>query len=298
MALTSADFHYLTILRELEKETTRLHGRKKASERGQAHRTSRVFRDLFGELSTKVEGANITVKLRASAELLLDTELACAKVLRELTEGRPSLDRLAAGDWPPVVPPARMVERFTALTIGMHSEDPSQPLAVHAARAFHEAVLPALAWGVVSHLYELPEHLREDAQKALAKYFKGKPLPHLAELEVGVDEKLPFLYLRMVEAWFAMLTTAKDSAPWCCSAESCPKHAPDWPLGSRSRLRTSTPGSGRPSLNNIPGKSPARNGPASWNRLVGIPTAPRASSAIACSSSWRPTIRCFGSFAS
>jgi hypothetical protein len=230
MALTSADFHYLTILRELEKETTRLHGRKKASERGQAHRTSRVFRDLFGELSTKVEGANITVKLRASAELLLDTELACAKVLRELTEGRPSLDRLAAGDWPPVVPPARMVERFTALTIGMHSEDPSQPLAVHAARAFHEAVLPALAWGVVSHLYELPEHLREDAQKALAKYFKGKPLPHLAELEVGVDEKLPFLYLRMVEAWFAMLTTAKDSAPWCCSAESWSK--------ARARLAT------------------------------------------------------------
>lgn len=223
MAFTTADFHYLTILRELEKETTRLHGRKKASERGQAHRTSRVFRDLFGELSPKVEGANITVKLRASAELLLDTELACAQVLRELTEGRPSLDRLAAGDWPPVVPPARMVERFTALTIGLHSEDPSQPLAVHAAQAFHEAVLPALAWGVVSHLYELPEHLRRDAQKALAKYFKGKPLPHLAELEVGEDEKLPFLYLRMVEAWFAMLTTTKDSAPWCCSAESWTK---------------------------------------------------------------------------
>ena len=223
MAFDIADFHYLTILRELEKEATRLHGRRKASERGQAHRTNRVFRDLFGELSPKVEGANITVKLRASAELLLDTELACAQVLRELTEGRPSLDRLAAGDWPPVVPPARMVERFTALTIGLHSEDPSQPLAVHAARAFHEAVLPALAWGVVSHLYELPEHLRGDAQKALAKYFKGKPLPHLAELEVGEDEKLPFLYLRMVEAWFAMLTTTKDSAPWCCPAESWSK---------------------------------------------------------------------------
>lgn len=223
MAFDIADFHYLTILRELEKEATRLHGRKKASARGPAHRTSAVFRDLFGALSPKVEGANIGVKLRASAGLLLETELASSAVLRELTEGRPKLERLAAGDWPPVVPPARMVERFTALTIGLHSENPSQPLAAHADRAFHEAVLPALAWGIVSHLYELPEHLRGDAQQALAKYFQGRPQPHLHELKVSDDEALPFLYLRMVEAWFALLTSAKNDKPWSQPAEAWSK---------------------------------------------------------------------------
>ena len=82
MAFDIADFHYLTILRELEKEATRLHGRKKASERGQAHRTNRVFRDLFGELSTKVDGLDITLKLQASVNLLLQTELASAGVIR------------------------------------------------------------------------------------------------------------------------------------------------------------------------------------------------------------------------
>ena len=136
MAYSTADFHYLTILRELEKETTRLERRRKSSERGQAHRTSRVFRDLFGELSGKVAGDSITLKLKASGEKLLETELASADLIRELTEGRPRYERIAAGDWPPVVPAPRMVERFTALTIGQHSEDPSQPLSAHAAQAF------------------------------------------------------------------------------------------------------------------------------------------------------------------
>ena len=127
MAYSTADFHYLTILRELEKETTRLERRRKSSERGSAHRTSRVFRDLFGELSEKLAGDDITLKLKASGEKLLETELASADLIRELTEGRPRLERIVAGDWPPVVPAPRMVERFTALTIGLHSEDPSNP---------------------------------------------------------------------------------------------------------------------------------------------------------------------------
>jgi len=211
MAFDIADFHYLTILRELEKEATRLHGRKKASERGQAHRTNRVFRDLFGELSPKVDGLDITLKLQASVKLLLQTELASAGVIRELTEGRPQLERIAAGDWPPVVPAARMVERFTALTIGLHSEDPSQPLSVHAAQAFRSAVLPALGWGLVSSLYELPEHLRTAAQVALAALYSSKPEPHRTELLLGDDERLPFSYLRMVEAWFSLLGS---EAPW------------------------------------------------------------------------------------
>ncbi len=216
MAFDSADFHYLTILRELEKEATRLHGRKKASARGPAHRTSAVFRELFGELSNKVDGLDITLKLQASVNLLLQTELASAGVIRELTEGRPQLERIAAGDWPPVVPAARMVERFTALTIGLHSEDPSQPLSVHAGQAFQSAVLPALGWGLVSSLYELPEHLRTAAQAALAELYRSKPEPHRAELSLDFEERLPFSYLRMVEAWFSLLSS---DAPWALAKD-------------------------------------------------------------------------------
>ena len=211
MAYSTADFHYLTILRELEKETTRLERRRKSSERGQAHRTSRVFRDLFGELSGKVAGDDITLKLKASGEKLLETELASADLIRELTEGRPRYERIAAGDWPPVVPAPRMVERFTALTIGLHSEDPSQPLSTHAAQAFRSAVLPALAWGLVSSLYELSEDLRGEAQAELARLFAGPRKPHQDELILNDDERVGFLYLRMVEAWCNLLDSPH---PW------------------------------------------------------------------------------------
>jgi hypothetical protein len=211
MAFTTADFHYLTILRELEKETTRLERRRKSSERGKAHRTSRVFRDLFGELGGKMSGDSITLKLKASSEKLLEAEMASADLIRELTEGRPRLERIAAGDWPPVVPAPRMVERFTALTIGLHSEDPSQKLTAHTERAFKAAVLPALAWGLVSSLYELPEDLRGEAQAELARLFAGPRKPHRDELILNDDERVPFLYLRMVEAWFNLLDS---SHPW------------------------------------------------------------------------------------
>jgi hypothetical protein len=214
MAYSTADFHYLTILRELEKETTRLERRRKSSERGQAHRTSRVFRDLFGELSGKVAGDSITLKLKASGEKLLETELASADLIRELTEGRPRYERIAAGDWPPVVPAPRMVERFTALTIGLHSEDPSQPLSAHAAQAFKAAVLPALAWGLVSSLYELSEDLRSEAQAELARHFAGPRKPHQDELILNEEERVGFLYLRMVEAWFSLLDSPH---PWGAS---------------------------------------------------------------------------------
>lgn len=211
MAYSTADFHYLTILRELEKETTRLERRRKSSERGSAHRTNRVFRDLFGELSGKLTGDDITLKLKASGEKLLETELASADLIRELTEGRPRYERIAAGDWPPVVPAPRMVERFTALAIGLHSEDPGQPLSAHAAQAFKSAVLPALAWGLVSSLYELSEDLRVEAQAELAKLYAGTRKPHQDELILNDEERVGFLYLRMVEAWFSLLDSAH---PW------------------------------------------------------------------------------------
>ncbi len=206
MPLEAEDFHYLTILRELEKALARLDRKATRNDRRQTYRTTEAFRSALPKLSEKGVGANIAVALRASAELLAETEAASAQVIREQTEVRPRLARLAAGDWPPLVPAARMIERFTALTIGKHAEDPASPLAEHAEEAFRLAVLPALAWGLVAHLYELPENLRGDAQQALARHFRGKPQPYQTEIRLSDEEEpLAFRYLRMVEGWLRVL---------------------------------------------------------------------------------------------
>lgn len=206
MPLEAEDFHYLTIVRELEKALARLDRKATRNDRRQTYRTTEAFRSALPKLSEKGVGANIAVALRASAELLAETEAASAQVIREQTEVRPRLARLAAGDWPPLVPAARMVERFTALTIGKHAEDPASPLAEHAEEAFRLAVLPALAWGLVAHLYELPENLRGDAQQALARHFRGKPQPYQTEIRLSDEEEpLAFRYLRMVEGWLRVL---------------------------------------------------------------------------------------------
>ncbi len=208
MGLDAADFHYLTILRELEKALSRLEQRKPTSDRRQTYRTAAAFRTALPKLTAKGFGANIGVALQASAEVMAKTETASAQVIRDLTEARPRLARLAAGDWPPMVPAARMVERFTALTIGKHSEDPAGSLTEHAEESFRLAVLPALAWGLVAHLYELSENLRADAQAALARHFRGKPQPHQVEVRLSEDEeRVPFRYLRLIEGWFRVLET-------------------------------------------------------------------------------------------
>lgn len=208
MGLDAADFHYLTILRELEKALSRLEQRKPTSDRRQTYRTAAAFRTALPKLTAKGFGANIGVALQASAEVMAKTEAASAQVIRDLTETRPRLARLATGEWPPMVPAARMVERFTALTIGKHSEDPAGSLAEHAEESFRLAVLPALAWGLVAHLYELSENLRADAQAALARHFRGKPQPHQVEVRLSEDEeRVPFRYLRLIEGWFRVLET-------------------------------------------------------------------------------------------
>ena len=208
MGLDAADFHYLTILRELEKALSRLEQRKPTSDRRQTYRTAAAFRTALPKLTAKGFGANIGVALQASAEVMAKTEAASARVIRDLTEARPRLARLATGDWPPLVPAARMVERFTALTIGKHSEDPAGSLTEHAEESFRLAVLPALAWGLVAHLYELSENLRADAQAALARHFRGKPQPHQVEVRLSEDEeRVPFRYLRLIEGWFRVLET-------------------------------------------------------------------------------------------
>ena len=208
MGLDAADFHYLTILRELEKALSRLEQRKPTSDRRQTYRTAAAFRTALPKLTAKGFGANIGVALQASAEVMAKTEAASAQVIRDLTEARPRLARLATGEWPPMVPAARMVERFTALTIGKHSEDPAGSLAEHAEESFRLAVLPALAWGLVAHLYELSENLRADAQAALARHFRGKPQPHQVEVRLSEDEeRVPVRYLRLIEGWFRVLET-------------------------------------------------------------------------------------------
>jgi hypothetical protein len=208
MSLDAADFHYLTILRELEKALSRLEQRKPTSDRRQTYRTAAAFRTALPKLTAKGFGANIGVALQASAKVMAKTEAASAQVIRDLTEARPRLARLATGDWPPLVPAARMVERFTALTIGKHSEDPAGSLSEHAEESFRLAVLPALAWGLVAHLYELSENLRADAQAALAGHFRGKPQPYQVEVRLSEDEeRVPFRYLRLIEGWFRVLET-------------------------------------------------------------------------------------------
>jgi len=208
MSLDTADFHYLTILRELEKALSRLEQRKPTSDRRQTYRTAAAFRTALPKLTAKGFGANIGVALQASAKVMAKTEAASAQVIRDLTEARPRLARLATGDWPPLVPAARMVERFTALTIGKHSEDPAGSLSEHAEESFRLAVLPALAWGLVAHLYELSENLRADAQAALAGHFRGKPQPYQVEVRLSEDEeRVPFRYLRLIEGWFRVLET-------------------------------------------------------------------------------------------
>jgi hypothetical protein len=208
MGLDAADFHYLTILRELEKALSRLERRKPTSDRRQTYRTAAAFRTALPKLTAKGFGANIGVALQASAEVMAKTEAASAQVIRDLTQARPRLARLATGEWPPLVPAARMVERFTALTIGKHSEDPAGSLAEHAEESFRLAVLPALAWGLVAHLYELSENLRADAQAALARHFRGKPQPYQVEVRLSEDEeRVPFRYLRLIEGWFRVLET-------------------------------------------------------------------------------------------
>jgi hypothetical protein len=73
---------------------------------------------------------------------------------------------------------------------------------------------------LVGHLYEQPEHLRAAAQQALARHFRAKPQPHRVELSLEgaeADEHVPFLYLRLVEAWFKMLASP---SPWRVSPDS------------------------------------------------------------------------------
>ena len=63
----------------------------------------------------------------------------------------------------------------------------------------------------MSSLYELSEDLRGEAQAELARLFAGPRKPHKDELILNAEERVSFLYLRMVEAWFNLVDSPH---PW------------------------------------------------------------------------------------
>ena len=187
---------------------------RESSDRRKAGRLMKVF-GVIRELTRRKfdEGEKIAQALKLSQDEQLATERAIADNLRRLTEEREptSPARLVAGEWPPVIPVGRMVERFTGIAIGLHAENPRTPLTTCVAAAFEEAVAPALAWGLMINLYALPEELRQLTQQKLAELIASGREPHCVEIQLEGEayRKVPLTYLRMVEAWFRLFGQGK-----------------------------------------------------------------------------------------
>ena len=207
MPAAPQDFHYMTVLRELEKAVVELHPEKLKVANSQ-------LADRVGELYDKVVNLKfqwasldekIDFRLGAEKNLQVKIEEDIVAHVAKLTGDRqhqPQHRRLT-GQWPPMVPVARMIERFTALTIGLHSEDPAQPFSRHVSAAFREAVLPGLAWGVMVHLYARPKVTRLALQKAIGQHLRAGE--NVTELSLSADEKARVDYLLLVNGWFAAL---------------------------------------------------------------------------------------------
>ena len=208
------EFHYMSVLRGLELEAGRLKG-------GAPESTSRQpvgrLMDVFSQAKQKLaqvrvaRGEKISLNLKFKRDNQLKTEQAIVENLRKLTEDRQPTDesRRLAGEWPPVIPVSRMVERFTALAIGLHAENPRAPFSDNATAAFKTAVAPALAWGLMIRLYELPEQLREATQSKLVERLLDDRTPGAAEVSLGDEghRKVRFPALRLVEAWHKLFAS-------------------------------------------------------------------------------------------
>jgi hypothetical protein len=118
---------------------------------------------------------------------------------------REAKPRRLAGEWPPMIPLARLVEHFTALTIGLHAEAPDQPFSRHVVGAFREAVLPGLAWGLMVRLYARPKATRPALQAAIALRLRRTDTSQY--LQLASDEKVSLDYLLLVDAWLDVLKT-------------------------------------------------------------------------------------------
>ncbi len=208
------DFHYMSVLRQLELEASRLRGG--ASETTERQPVNRLVQ-VFGVAKRKLaavrvsQGEKISLNLKFSRESQLETETAIVDNLRRLTEDREPTEasRRLAGEWPPVIPVSRMVERFTAMAIGLHAENPRVPFADNAKTAFKAAVIPALAWGLMIRLYELPEELRVATQAKLVERLLDPQLASSTEVALGGEgyRKVRFDTLRLTEAWLKLFAS-------------------------------------------------------------------------------------------
>ena len=204
MSINLPDFHYLSVLRGLELEASRLKGgASNTTERQPVNRLVQIFGVAKRKLA-KVrvsQGEKISLNLKFSRENQRETEEAIINNLRRLTE-----EPEAIGEWPPVIPVSRMVERFTAMAIGLHSENPRAPFADNAKVAFKAAVIPALAWSLMIRLYELPEELRATTQTKLVDRLLDTQVPSSTEVSLGGEahRKVRFDSLRLVEAWLKL----------------------------------------------------------------------------------------------
>ena len=204
MSINLPDFHYLSVLRGLELEASRLKGG--ASDTTERQSVGRLM-NIFGRTKQKLaqvrlaSGEKISLNLKFKRDKQLETEKAIIDNLRRLTE-----EPEAIGDWPPVIPVSRMVERFTAMAIGLHSENPRVPFADNAKVAFKAAVIPALAWSLMIRLYELPEELRATTQTKLVDRLLDTQVPSSTEVSLGGEahRKVRFDSLRLVEAWLKL----------------------------------------------------------------------------------------------
>jgi hypothetical protein len=203
------DFHYMSVLRQLELEAGKLAGPSpQSTDRKLVGRLMDVFAQAKQKLKLAgvADGAKISLNLKFSRDKQLATEKAIAENLRKLTEGRAPTDETQAigGEWPPVIPAHRMVERFTALAIGLHAENPRRSFGEHAQDAFRSAVIPALAWGLMAKLYQLPPETRALAQTKLADRLAEAGKPTNTEVGLGGDayRRIDFRVLRLIEAWY------------------------------------------------------------------------------------------------
>ena len=211
MPAAPQDFHYMTVLRELEKAVVELHPDPLVSKV-----SNHSLADLVGKLYDRV--SNLPAQW-GSLEERIDFELGAEqgrqiKIEEQITTHIDKLTnatrletkpRRLTGEWPPMIPLTRLVEHFTALTIGLHSEAPDQPFSRHVAVAFREAVLPGLAWGLMVRLYARPKATRPALQAAIALRLRRTDTSQY--LQLASDEKVSLDYLLLVDAWFDVLKT-------------------------------------------------------------------------------------------
>jgi len=206
------DFHYVAVLRQLELEAGRLkEWAPKSAERQPVERLMKVFGLAMQKLAqVRVSsGAKISLNLKFSRVKQEDIESEIIANLRRLVE-EPS----SVSEWPPRIPVDRIIERFTGTVIGLHSDNTHGDFATCIATAFEKAVLPALAWGLMIRLYELPEGLRVATQAKLVERLLDETTPNATEVALGGEayRKVSLPYLRLVEAWFKLLGDGKICA--------------------------------------------------------------------------------------